>query len=198
MPPKTKITKDMVLDAAFEIARNEGAEQINARTIAQKIGCSTQPVMYQFATIEEIKVEVFRKAEQFHTSYFMTTVGEFGNPLLEIGMRYIRFAEQEKHLFRFLFQSDRFGDRNIADWVHSEKIQPVLGMMEEQAGITAEQAAELFISVYAVMHGYASMFANNAMEYEEAFIVKSIQRTFLGIVCSMKMEQRQIGEEKVS
>lgn len=46
MPPKVKITKEMIIDAAFEIARSEGAENINARTVSKKLGCSTQPVMY--------------------------------------------------------------------------------------------------------------------------------------------------------
>ena len=31
MPPKVKVTKDMVIDAAFEIAREAGAENINER-----------------------------------------------------------------------------------------------------------------------------------------------------------------------
>lgn len=37
MPPKVKITKEMIIDAAFEIARSEGAENINARTVSKKI-----------------------------------------------------------------------------------------------------------------------------------------------------------------
>ena len=52
MPPKAKITRDMIIDAAFEIARNEGAENINARNVSKQLSCSTQPVMYHFKTIE--------------------------------------------------------------------------------------------------------------------------------------------------
>ena len=37
MPPKVKITKEMIIDAAFEIARSEGAENINARTVSKKL-----------------------------------------------------------------------------------------------------------------------------------------------------------------
>lgn len=54
MPPKPKITRDMVVDAAFEVARKTGAENINARTVSKKLNCSTQPVMYHFATIEAL------------------------------------------------------------------------------------------------------------------------------------------------
>ena len=48
MPPKVKITKEMIIDAAFEIARSEGAENINARTVSKKLGCSTQPVTVSY------------------------------------------------------------------------------------------------------------------------------------------------------
>lgn len=48
MPPRAKITKEMVVDAAFELVRAEGIERVNARTVSQKLGCSTQPVMYHF------------------------------------------------------------------------------------------------------------------------------------------------------
>lgn len=56
MPPKPKITREMVVEAAFEIARESGRENINARTAAKKLDCSTQPVMYHFDTIEELKL----------------------------------------------------------------------------------------------------------------------------------------------
>ena len=51
MPPKMRITKEMVVEAAVEIARQSGYENINARTVAGQLSCSTQPVMYHFATI---------------------------------------------------------------------------------------------------------------------------------------------------
>lgn len=69
MPPKVKVTKDMIIDAAFNVAREAGAENINARTVAKNLKCSTQPVMYQFETIEELKKAVYAKADRFHTEY---------------------------------------------------------------------------------------------------------------------------------
>lgn len=105
MPPRAKITKDMVVDAAFEIARTEGAEQINARTVSQKLGCSTQPVMYHFATIEDLKRAAYEKTDQFHTGYLMNVGEQSDGLLLGIGRNYIRFAIEEPNLFRFLFQS---------------------------------------------------------------------------------------------
>ena len=52
MPAKANVTKEMIIDAAFAIAREAGVESINARTVSERLHCSTQPVMYHFATME--------------------------------------------------------------------------------------------------------------------------------------------------
>ena len=105
MPPKAKNTREMVVDAAFAIAREQGAENINARTVSQRLGCSTQPVMYHFSTIEELKRAVYEKTDWYHTEYLMNIQKPQDGVMLGIGMNYIRFAIKEPNLFRFLFQS---------------------------------------------------------------------------------------------
>ena len=45
MPPKAKVTREMIVDAAFEILRSEGEQAVNARTVSQALNCSTQPVI---------------------------------------------------------------------------------------------------------------------------------------------------------
>ena len=58
MPPKPKITKDMIIDAAITVVRKTGYESINARTVSGQLHCSTQPVMYHFSTIDSLKGSV--------------------------------------------------------------------------------------------------------------------------------------------
>ena len=71
MPPKPRITREMILNAAYAIAREQGADMINARTIAQRLGCSTQPVLYHFARMEDIRREVYRIADAYQAEYLM-------------------------------------------------------------------------------------------------------------------------------
>ena len=104
MPAKAKVTKEMIVDAAFSIARQAGAENINARTVSERLHCSTQPVMYHFATIEELKRTVYARADVYHSEYLMNMKKPPRGAALGIGMNYIRFAIEEPHLFRFLFQ----------------------------------------------------------------------------------------------
>ena len=51
MPARAKVTREMIVDAAFAVARETGSESSSARTVSERLNCSTQPVMYHFATI---------------------------------------------------------------------------------------------------------------------------------------------------
>lgn len=188
MPPKAKITKDMIIDAAFEIARSEGADNINARTIAGKLGCSTQPVMYHFSKIEEIKRAVYEKADLFHTAYITDIDESSDNPMKEIGLYYIRFAATEKHLFQFLFQSNAFAKRNIVELIEVEELEPVLEVLESTVRTEREQTKDIFLSIFLFIHGYASMVANNEMEYDEEMISLLLTRAYIGVVYAFKEE----------
>ena len=104
MPPKTRVTAEMIVDAAVEVVRQSGFESINARTVSGQLHCSTQPVMYHFSTIDSLKRAAYRKADRLHSEYMMNTApGQ--DPILGIGLNYVRFAVEEPQLFRFLFQS---------------------------------------------------------------------------------------------
>ena len=117
MPAKAKVTREMIVDAAFAVARETGAETISARTVSERLHCSTQPVMYHFATIEELKRTVYAKADQYHSDYLMRIKKPQKGAALGIGMNYIRFAIEEPHLFRFLFQSDYFNGSTLLELI---------------------------------------------------------------------------------
>ena len=118
MPAKVKVTKEMIIDAAFAIARETGAENINARTVAERLHCSTQPVMYHFATIEELKRTVYAKADLYHSEYLMNMKKPPKGAALGIGMNYIRFAIEEPHLYLF-FQLCREAWASI--WIRQKR-----------------------------------------------------------------------------
>ena len=145
MPPKARITKDMIISAAVEVARRSGFESINARTVSGQLHCSTQPVMYHFSTIDSLKKAAYRQADQLHTQYMMNTPpGQ--DPILGIGMNYIRFAVEEPQLFRFLFQSGYAGENSLLEMVNSEELIPVLAAMQEGAELSMKKTRDVFLT----------------------------------------------------
>lgn len=180
MPPKPKITKDMVIDAAYEIVRETGMENINARTVSEKLNCSTQPVMYHFSTIEELKRAAYTKTDHYHTEYLMNITRPKVEVMLGIGLNYIRFATEEPHLFRFLFQSGYAPQNSLLEMIDSEDLTPVLSAMQEAMNMSLAQTKEVFITLALFVHGYASIIANNSLEYDEELIKQHLIRVYKG------------------
>ena len=44
MPTQIKISKEMILDAAFDIVRNQVMEKLSNRELANKLKCSIRPI----------------------------------------------------------------------------------------------------------------------------------------------------------
>ena len=188
MPARVKATKEMIIDAAFEIARETGAENINARTVSEKLNCSTQPVMYHFATIEELKRAVYEKADGYHSEYLMKISNDPDGAMLGIGLNYIRFAIEEPHLFRFLFQSDFFGGSTMLELIDADELMPVLSAMQETLGMRMEQTKKVFLTVFLFAHGYASIIANNSLEYDEELINSQLELAHRGAIMAVQDE----------
>lgn len=190
MPPKPKITKDMVIDAAFEVAREAGGENINARTVAKKLNCSTQPVMYHFATIEELKQAVYAKLDRYHTEYLMNIQKPQKGVMLGIGLNYIHFAVEEPNLFRFLFQSGFAIENNLLEMIDSVELVPVISAMQGAMGISMEQTKKVFLTISLFAHGYASIIANNSLEYDENLIKPHLEQAYRGAILAVQEEMK--------
>ena len=188
MPPKARVTKDMVINAAFEVARKTGAENINARTVSEKLSCSTQPVMYHFATIEELKKAAYAKADWFHTEY-LTNVEQHNIPL-GIGLNYIRFAVEEPHLFRFLFQSGFSTKNSLLEMINSEELIPVISAMQEAMNLNIEQTKEVFVTLALFVHGYASIIINHSLGYDEKIIALHLERVYTGALLAIQEQMK--------
>lgn len=190
MPPKPKITRDMVIDAAFEVAHKTGAENINARTVSKKLNCSTQPVMYHFATIEKLKKAAYKKADEYHTEYLMNIPETQEDTMLGIGLNYIRFAVEEPYLFRFLFQSGFAAHNSFLEMVNSEELIPVISVMQKEMDRNMEQTKEVFITLALFVHGYASIITNNSLEYDEKLITTHLERVYTGAILAIQEEMK--------
>lgn len=188
MPPSAKITKDMIVEAGVEIIRESGIGRLSVRSVAGKLGCSTQPIMYHFKKIDELTADVYRRADEFHTRYIMDFFS--GEPMLDIGILYIRFAAREKNLFRFLFQSDLLGG-NITELVGDPRLEPMFEVMARSADIDIEAARGVFHMLFLVAHGYASLFANNSTEYDEAAVQDDLRRIYKIAVMTAREEREQ-------
>jgi len=179
-----------MIDGAFRLIREQGYEALTVRNLASFLGCSTQPIMYQFPDTDILKNLAYLKADAFHSEYVLAA-----GDLLEIGMRYIRFAEEEPQLFRFLFQSGRFSGLSLEDLIRAPEAANLLAAVSSEEELTTEDAAAFFEPLAAVVHGYASLIANNGMKYDPDAIRRALMMIAQGIERGRNQDDKTVSKE---
>lgn len=108
MPPKTSVTREKIVEAAVDFVRKNGADQLNARALAKALSCSTQPLFYQFESMQEIRQAVIVRAKEIYVCFLQREMQRTDEPAYKLsGLGYIRFAKEEKELFKLLFMRER-------------------------------------------------------------------------------------------
>lgn len=190
MPPKTRIGRDMIVKAAFDLIRREGVENLNARSLSKELGSSTQPILYHFSTMEEVRDKAYEKADEFHSYYLMNDLDKEDNPLLSLGLRYIKFAIEEKNLFLFFFQSGHFGG-SVTALFNDEAMSPIYQAFIGETEMREEDIRRIFFPLFSAIHGNASLLANNALIYNEEETKEMLTLLFESLVSKIQEERNE-------
>ncbi len=179
MPPKVKINSNEIIAAALALVREEGMDALNARRVADRLSCSTQPIFSNFASMEELQNEVIAAADKLYQSFIAEDMvkGEYP-PYKASGMAYIRFAKEEKELFKLLFMRDRSAEKINES---REEIRPLLELIMKNLGIGEDEAFKLHIELWIFGHGIASMVATGFLDWDIPFISQGFTDVYFGL-----------------
>ena len=192
MPTKIRISKDMILDAAFEIVRQDGMEKLSNRELAKKLKCSIRPIYYQFENVEEMQKELYIKIEQYLDAddYIEEDMYEFlldnmveGIPQYkQIGINYIRFAKREKQLFQTLFMNstgltpDAFVSKDGEDYKEIEKLIKISTNLKE------EEIKDFHTKMWIFCHGIATLVASGTVKLTDSQIQNLLSYEFQALM----------------
>lgn len=156
MARKELITKDKILETAFELARTEGIESVTARKLAAQIGCSTQPIFRVYANMYELYTEIYERAIDAFGDYYEHFESNVDTPFIHLGLAYINYAKEEKRLFQLLFQSDNRGERSLYELLNG-KVGAVSKEINRAVAAGCQNPSGLFMKMWIFIHGCACM-----------------------------------------
>lgn len=189
MPPKQKITREMILSAALGLTRAEGIGAVNARSVAKALGCSTQPVFSQFATMEALRRATFEHAGRV----VMAEILQYQDRpdfLQRTDELVLDLARDEPKLFHLLYLSDSFASRNLwevmMDWECNRKLVSALA---ERYSLGEEDCRDIFLRGYLLLHGIAAMIATNQMDVTNQQALDLVRRTVADMVRGAQKEE---------
>ena len=179
MPPKFKFTRDEITNAALNVTRKNGISGLTARALAAELGCSVKPIFGLFKNMEEVGQEVFIASDLLYQNYLREDMakGKY-SPYKASGMAYIRFAKEERELFKLLFMRDRSREK-IEE--NKEEIRPLMQLIQQNLGISEDEAYLFHLETWLYVHGIATMIATSYLDWDDEFISRVLTDAYMGL-----------------
>lgn len=189
MPPKIKITKEDIINTSVNLVRTNGAQAINARSIAVALGCSTQPIFSNFNSMEELQEETILATYNIYVEFIKSELQNGKYPQYKsFGMAYIRFAKEEKELFKLLFMRDRTQEELVFAPDFEESVQIIMRAND----LTYERAKLIHFEMWSCVHGIGTMLATSFLPIEWDLISDILTDVYRGIISRHLTEGKKI------
>ncbi len=182
MPTTIRITKEMILNAAFDITRNEGIEKLSNREIAKKMNCSIRPIYYQFKNSEELYKELYNKINSYFYDFIMKNIVDDIPHYKQIGINYIKFAQEETNLFKVLFMSPA---RNLPNtFVETDKtgFAGVVAAIKLSTHLSDKGIKSFHTKMWIFVHGIATLTVSRSFKFTDEQIKDLLSQEFQALM----------------
>ena len=100
-------------------------------------------------------------------------------------MAYIRFAKEEKELFKLLYMRDRSGEVIPEEAGLTGEMQT---MVQNNTGLDETNAKLFHLEMWAYVHGIATMFATGFLDLEWELVSRMLTDAYQGLRKQYQME----------
>ena len=159
MARKTQISKEIILEAAFQMLLREGYTSINITSLAKEIGCSTQPIAWHFGNMESLRMELLDYCIRFVGQIFCGMKREqVAEQLENIASGYITLAFDYPNLYKYFYMSDVDGRRmnDLTKSLRADNYEKAIQMLQQEYGVSKEAALQHMVNLQMYEHGIAS------------------------------------------
>lgn len=109
MPPKTRYTKDKIIEEAFDLVEEKGIHHLSARNVAKKLNMSLAPIYNSFDSMDHLSKEIIKKGKALLISYTREQYTE--RIFLNIGTGIVVFARDHPNIYKAIFiEGDDYKD----------------------------------------------------------------------------------------
>lgn len=178
--PTQKLTKDMVVNAAFTMAREKGMEAVRVKELAQALGCSVQPIYTYCGSMEGLREAVEEETAEFVRDY-VSRYRDPADPFRSTGLAYLQLAREEPRLYQIFFSQRREG----GSWeeLYGREADPErAGALAAELGLTkgAARGLHLHMILYTAGVGHVLAACGGEMDVDKAAAqLESAYRAFL-------------------
>ena len=177
MPPKEKVSKVRIEDTAFEMTREYGFSEVTARKLAERLGCSTQPIFRVYKNMEELQHAVYEKAIIYFLEYYKAANKPSTVPFTNLGLTYIAFAREEKNYFKLLFVKGVPGGKSMYELLNGAD-----GNVVREINLARSQGCgdpgAMFMKMWIFIHGAACMTLTGDYDLTDEETISLLEKSY--------------------
>lgn len=156
--PKQKITKEMIVEAAFELARKGGMEQVLVKNIAGKLGCSVQPIYSYCQNMDGLRSDVERRARQFLQEYMAAHIDQ-EDAFRSTGHAWLQLAREEPNILKIFVFQKRTGISSLDDLYRAEASPDLAEKIAADLSVSIKIAKQLHLHMLIYTIGLGTVFS---------------------------------------
>lgn len=196
MGRKVRITREMILEAAYELLDESGINAVAIKSIAAKLDCSTQPISWHFGSMTDLKKKLFEYS--VHKLYDQMNEEMQGKSAIDAffasGVRYITNACDHPNVFRFVNVDDPVS--TIGENIHGENSifsmqfdEDAVKLLSKEYDVSPELIGATVKDIVIYTHGLAVMLMYDSFRLPKEEACAMVYNTGLKLLKTIGIDQ---------
>lgn len=178
MAPKQRITKEMVMEAAFELLREGGEQKVLVKNIAEKLACSVQPIYSYCENMDSLRGELSLMAGRALQEFVAGRIDR-EDPFASTGKAYVDFAKEEPNLFKSYYLRKRPEIHSFSEMYDREAAPGMSEYLVKSLGISLEAARELHIHMIIYSAGISFLLISTGGNLPQQALYDKLDHAYL-------------------
>ena len=158
MARRIQISREIILSTAFQKLVRDGYGSINITSLAQEIGCSTQPIAWHFGNMDGLRGALLQHSLNYMRDHFTLSGDTTTTMLAEIQRKYINLAFDSPNLNKYLYMTaqDRAQTEEVIQALRFPNYEKILSLLQQEYGVSRKAAERYLLDLQLYVHGIAS------------------------------------------
>lgn len=185
MGTKRGLDTQTILNAAAELAEEEGLENVSLLQVAEKLGVKSPSLYNHLSGLQELSLGIARLAlTRLGETICNAAVGRSkDDALMKIALAYRRFAKENPELYKAILRFPVYEDSNIQETGHA--IVRILYQIMEPYHLSKEGTIHFVRGFRSALHGFVSLEEAGFFQDTEADADKSFERLISRLISTL-------------
>lgn len=173
MPAHKIINSNMIIDKAIILIEEKGVENLNARSLAKSLNCSTQPIYHCFKNMDELINKAKEKIRDDYIIFLNEFIKSEQNYFMGNLYGLIMYAYKHPNLFKIMYMSPYLNDDTNLKFN-----EQIINEIQKKGDYDKKDATNFFYQSWIFAYGIATQVVTGYLKWDKKDIIDILNLQF--------------------